>query len=215
MLLWGEFRLKLWKKENLILIVGVLLLVGGSVLFFIKDRYPVLVSDMRYQHTLKEAYDTWARVAVVDEESQTILSDIQSIPIANQIRLAKTKTNDDERIALLEMVYERSLPRKNPVLYTDILKNKTLTTYALNISDGQSFNRAQAKLTDSKYLTSFAAMKKVVKKLTAVYNSELFVNFTECFYLYNAADTNFFVFSNNQQYLLCYTGEYLYVYHRI
>ena len=197
------------------LALGIILIIGGSILFFIKDRYPVLVNDFHFKTTLTKTYGTWERQAVVDAESETILSDIKEVPLSRQISLTGTSERDKDKEATLAMVFEQKLPQKNPIVFQNLLDKTMTTAYALNVSNGQSFNKTQAGITGDTYMVDFNTLKANIKDLAAIYNKELFVDFNSGYYLYVNTVSNYLCLSSNGQYLFWYAGQYLNIYRKM
>lgn len=206
---------KIFKKENLVLVLGILLLIGGSILFFIKDRYPVLVNDFHFKTSEVKTYGTWERQVVVDAESETILSNIKAVPLSRQISLAKAPEGDKDREATLAMVYEQKLPQKNPITFTDLLKGSSVISYALNVSNGQTFNKKRAQITGESYLVNFNKLKTEIKTLAAIYNDNIFVDFNTGYYLYVNTTSNYLCLSDDGQYLFWFAGQYLNIYRKM
>lgn len=201
--------MKKFIRENFILFLALLLLVGGGFLYYFRASYKNFVVDFHFSKTVKQALRSYELVAVVDEESYTVQNTAKSAKTPHKIRLEKIANKQAFKTSYPNF-YQEDVPNYQLGKIENISLQQSQPLFLFNIENGIRFGKLQAA--SAAYLTDFNQAKEIVKNLLKVYNAELTPDFLYSLYAYEGNLGNFLTFTNAKKWLLWYNGENLAIY---
>lgn len=199
----------IFKKENIIGLVAIILLLGSGFLFLFKEKYHYFLTDWHFSQSAEKIMGDWELIGVVDEESFTVQNTQNQVTEAHGIHFKTEK----------ETSLKKTLAEKYPGKVKDdisgtmgnLADDKRVPVIFLSPTASKKLVKTPD---ENKFLVDLSLSEKKIENLLRVLDEDYQPNFSYGLYLFTENSGSFLCLSRDFKNLFWYNGEKLSIYER-